>query len=164
MGSGRTTTGRRIAPAELATQLRDGITRLNRRLRQVRPVGELTQSQLSALTSLELAGALTPRELAEAERVQPPTMTRIVAKLELNGLVQRSPHPTDGRQVVLSATDAGRRMFEEYRRARDEWFTRRLADLSAAERETLRVAAEILSRIAREETTERRASAPRSDG
>ena len=50
-------------PAETAAVVRDGITRLNRRLRQARPLGELTQSQLSALTSLELAGALTPTEL-----------------------------------------------------------------------------------------------------
>src|SRR5215510_12612189 len=96
---------RAVASAKLATDIRDGIIRLNRRLRQVRPVGELTQSQLSALTSLELAGALTPRELAEAERVQPPTMTKIVAKLEDRGLVQRTPHPTDGRQVILAATE-----------------------------------------------------------
>src|SRR5215475_1580553 len=73
------------AAASVATELRDGIVRLNRRLRQVRPVGDLTQSQLSALTSLELAGEMTPRELAEAERVQPPTMTKIIAKLEDRG-------------------------------------------------------------------------------
>src|ERR1041384_2735448 len=97
-----------IDSARLATDLRDAITRLNRRLRQVRPVGELTQTQLSALTSLDLAGALTPRELAEAERVQPPTMTRIVGKLTDLGLVERVPHPTDGRQVILSATRSGR--------------------------------------------------------
>jgi DNA-binding MarR family transcriptional regulator len=84
----------------IAASLRDAIARLNRRLRQTRPPGELTQTQLSALTGLDLAGALTPRELAEAERVQPPTMTRIVAKLADLGLVQGVPHPTDGRQVT----------------------------------------------------------------
>src|SRR5215831_7500537 len=106
----RTRTTRRPTAAALATELRDGITRLNRRLRQVRPLGEITQTQLSALTSLELAGALTPRELAEAERVQPPTMTKIVAKLEERGLVQRTPHPTDGRQVILAPSPAGREL------------------------------------------------------
>src|ERR1051326_4221417 len=134
-----------IDSARLATDLRDAITRLNRRLRQVRPVGELTQSQLSALTSLELAGALTPRELAEAERVQPPTMTRIVGKLEALGLVQRTPHPTDGRQVILAATPAGRAVYNEHRRARDAWLTRQLAELPPAERATLHAAAEIRS-------------------
>lgn len=139
-----------IDSARLATDLRDAITRLNRRLRQVRPVGELTQSQLSALTSLELAGALTPRELAEAERVQPPTMTRIVGKLEALGLVQRTPHPTDGRQVILAATPAGREVYNEHRRARDAWLTRQLGELPPTERATLHAAAEILSRVAKD--------------
>ena len=140
----------RVNPAALATTLRDSIVRLNRRLRQVRPLGDVTQSQLSALTSLELAGALTPRELAEAERVQPPTLTKIVAKLEQLGLVQRAPHPTDGRQVVLSATDAGREVFTEHRRARDEWLTNRLAGLNAEEQATLNAAAAILTRLAKD--------------
>jgi DNA-binding MarR family transcriptional regulator len=138
------------SPAALAGALGDAISRLNRRLRQARPVGELTQNQISVLTSLELAGALTPRELADAERVQPPTMTKVLAKLEERGLVQRTPHPTDRRQVLLSATAAGREIIAEQRRAKDEWLTRTLAGLPAAERETLRRAAEILGRIARQ--------------
>src|SRR5262247_1052095 len=99
-----------VSPEQLTVQLRDAITRLNRRLRQERPVGDLTVTQLSALTSLRLGGALTPRELSDAERVQPPTMTKIVSKLEERGLVQRTPHPTDRRQVILAATAAGRAM------------------------------------------------------
>ena len=106
---------RHLGPAALAGALGDAITRLNRRLRQARPVGELTQNQISVLTSLELAGALTPRELADAERVQPPTMTKVLAKLEERGLVQRTPHPTDGRQVLLSATPEGRAVIAEQR-------------------------------------------------
>ncbi len=145
------TAPKRLTPAALATELREGIPRLNRRLRQVRPLGEITQSQLSALTSLEIAGALTPRELAEAERVQPPTMTRMLAKLEERGLIQRTPHPTDGRQVILSATPAGRGVIADYRRARDEWLTRQLGALTPEERETLRAAAEIFTRLARDE-------------
>ncbi|MFL6112703.1 MAG: MarR family winged helix-turn-helix transcriptional regulator [Catenulispora sp.] len=141
---------KRLTGAQLAEQLRAAITRLNRRLRQVRPVGELTLNQISVLVGLELAGALTPRELAEAERVQPPTMTKVLAKLEERGLVQRAPHPTDGRQVLLSATEAGRTELREVRRAPDEWLTSRLAALSAQDRETLRQAAEILDRLARD--------------
>jgi DNA-binding MarR family transcriptional regulator len=141
---------KQLSPAVLAGMLGDAISRLNRRLRQARPVGELTQNQISVLTSLELAGALTPRELADAERVQPPTMTKVLAKLEERGLVQRTPHPTDGRQVLLSATTTGREVIAEQRRAKDEWLTRTLAGLPAAERETLRRAAEILGRIARQ--------------
>jgi DNA-binding MarR family transcriptional regulator len=140
---------KRVAPTQLATQLRDAITRLNRRVRRARPVGDLTVTQLSALTSLRLAGALSPRELADVERVQPPTMTRIVAKLEERGLVQRTPHPTDGRQVILSPTEGGRAVLDRFERARDEWLACRLAELTPEERDTLMRAAEILQKVAR---------------
>jgi DNA-binding MarR family transcriptional regulator len=140
---------KRVTSAQLATSLRDAMTRLNRRVRQARPVGDLTATQLSAMTSLELAGALTPRELADTERVQPPTMTKIVSKLEDRGLVQRSPHPTDGRQVILSATERGREVLRSHERARDEWLTRLIADLDPDERDTLRRAAELLEKMAR---------------
>ncbi len=142
-------TAQSMPPAQLAVQLRNAITRLNRRVRQARPVGDLTVTQLSALTSLRLAGALTPRELADVERVQPPTMTKIVAKLEERGLVQRTPHPTDGRQVILAATEGGRAVLDQFERARDSWLAHRLAALPEEERETLREAAEILHRLAR---------------
>jgi DNA-binding MarR family transcriptional regulator len=138
-----------VTAVQLAPVLRDAITRLNRRVRQTRPVGDLTATQLNALTSLELAGALTPRELADVERVQPPTMTKIVAKLEERGLVGRSPHPTDGRQVILAATEAGRAVLAQFERARDEWLASRLAELSRDERDTLRRAADILRKLAR---------------
>jgi DNA-binding MarR family transcriptional regulator len=141
---------RTVTSTQLAEQLRAATTRLNRRLRQTRPVGELTQNQLSVLGSLELAGALTPRELSDAERVQPPTMTKVLAKLEERGLIQRAPHPTDGRQVLLSATPEGRAVLLEQRRVKAEWLTRRLAGLSAADRQVLAQAAEILERIARD--------------
>jgi DNA-binding MarR family transcriptional regulator len=140
------------AAAPLAGALRDAIMRLNRRLRQTRPLGDLTLTQISALTSLGLAGALSPRELAEHERVQPPTMTKIIAKLEERGLVQRTPHPTDGRQVVLHATEDGRAAVAEQRRAGDAWLARALSDLPAEDRETLRRAADLLDRIARGRT------------
>lgn len=142
-------TAERVPPAQLAPQLRDAITRLNRRVRRARPVGDLTVTQVSALTSLRLAGAMTPRELAEIERVQPPTMTKIVAKLEDRGLVRRTPHPTDGRQVILAATEGGQAVLDQFERARDEWLAHRLAALDEDERETLHRAAEILQQLAR---------------
>lgn len=135
-------------PAAIA--LREAISRFNRRLRQTRPIGELTVAQVSALNLLDAAGAMTPRELAEAERVQPPTMTRIVARLEEKGLVQRTPHPTDGRQVILAPSPEGRRLVREYRRVSNEWLAQRLAGLSAEERETLQRAAGIIARLARD--------------
>ncbi|CCH15600.1 MarR family transcriptional regulator [Micromonospora lupini] len=145
----RTVTAERVPPAQLAPQLRDAITRLNRRVRRARPVGDLTVTQVSALTSLRLAGAMTPRELADVERVQPPTMTKIVAKLEDRGLVRRTPHPTDGRQVILAATEGGQAVLDQFERARDEWLAHRLAALDEDDRETLHRAAEILQQLAR---------------
>jgi DNA-binding MarR family transcriptional regulator len=138
-----------MTPEQLTVRLRDAITRLNRRLRQERPLGDLTVTQLSALTSLRIGGALTPRELSDAERVQPPTMTKIVAKLEERGLVQRSPHPTDGRQVLLTPTADGFEVIDSYQRVRDEWLAAKLADLTPDERDTVARAASILEGLAR---------------
>lgn len=141
---------KRMPAAQLAAQLRDSITRLNRRVRQSRPIGDLTATQLSALVSLELAGALTPRELADVERVRPPTMTKIIAKLEERGLLQRTPHPTDRRQVILAATPDGRSVLEQIERAREEWLAQRLAALPEQDRAVLQRAAEILRGLARD--------------
>lgn len=138
-----------ISTEQLATVLRDAITRINRRVRQARPVGDLTIAQLSALTSLELAGELTPRELADVERVRPPTMTKIIGKLEEGGLVRRTPHPTDGRQVLIAATERGREVYAQFQRARDTWLAEHLAELEPEDRETLHRAAVILLRVAR---------------
>jgi DNA-binding MarR family transcriptional regulator len=134
---------------ELAKTLREAIQRLNRRVRQARPVGDLTFSQLSALTSLQLAGALTPRELADLERVQPPTMTKIVGKLEDRGLVARTPHPTDGRQVILQPTEQGRAVYAQFELARNAWLAEQLEELSPEDRDVLSRAAEIIQRVAR---------------
>lgn len=139
----------RVTAEQLAVSLREAIMRLNRRLRQARAVGDLTFSQLSALTSLQLAGALTPRELADVERVQPPTMTKIVGKLEERGLVLRTPHPTDRRQVILAATEAGRAVYGQFETARNEWLALQLAELTPDERDTLERAAQILRQVAR---------------
>src|SRR6266487_1451712 len=97
----------------LATALRISVSRLARRLRVERLVPELagpalSDTQLAALATLERHGAMTPGELAEHEKVQPPSMTRVIAVLVESQLVRREPHASDRRQVVLTATDAGR--------------------------------------------------------
>jgi DNA-binding MarR family transcriptional regulator len=145
----RMPTGRRSPHVQVAIALSEAITRFNRRMRQARPVGELSLAQISALQSLEVAGAMTPRELADVERVQPPTITKIVARLEEKGLIQRTPHPTDGRQVILAPSPQGRQLINEYGRFRDEWLAQRLAQLSPEDREALQRAAEIIARLAR---------------
>jgi DNA-binding MarR family transcriptional regulator len=76
-------------------------------------------------------------------------MTKIVGKLEDLGLVARTPHPTDRRQVILAATEQGRSVYAQFESARNAWLAERLAALDPAERDTLQRAAQILQQVAR---------------
>jgi DNA-binding MarR family transcriptional regulator len=134
---------------ELAAELRTSVMRLARRLRRMRADTSLGLGQLAALGTLDRHGPMTPGELAAHERVQPPSMTRTVKALEETGYLTRTPHPTDGRQVVLALTAAGERMLKEDRRQREAWLAQRLRDLSAEDRELLLRAAEVLDRLGR---------------
>ncbi len=141
----------RPAPAtlELADSLRPAVLRLARRLRQTRDESvELTASQYSVLAALSLRGRLSMGELAAEERVQPPTVTRVVNALAERDLVRRSPAPHDGRQSLVELTDAGRGLLLANQRLRAEWLADRLAGLDAAELEVLRNAVPLLSRVA----------------
>ena len=137
-----------LSDGELASALRLSVMRLARRMRTERADISLTLSQLAALATLERSGPLTPRELAAAERVRPPSMTRLVASLEAAGLVTRTAHPSDGRQVVLDASPAGVALVGEDRRRRQAWLARQLVDLDAEERAVLVRAAGLLDRLA----------------
>ena len=137
----------RTDPA-LASALRLAVMRLARRMRGERADASLTLSQLAALATLERSGPLTPGELAAAERVSPPSMTRLAASLEAAGLATRTAHPSDGRQVLLAASPAGGALLREDRRRRDAWLARRLAELPPEDREVLRRAAAVLDRLA----------------
>ena len=132
----------------LSSTLRICVMRLARRLRSQRAETDLTLTQLSALATLDRHGPLTPGELAAHEKVQPPSMTRVVAGLEQRGLVTRAPHPTDGRQVLVALAGPGRQLLAEDRRRRDVWLAQRLAELTADERAVLQAAAPILERLA----------------
>ena len=134
----------------LASELRTTVMRLARRLRNQRADDTLSLSQLAALGTLFRHGPLTPGELATHERVQPPSMTRLIAKLEDAGLVTRADHPTDRRQVLVAISASGRDMLKADRERRDAWLTQRMRDLSAEEREILHSAAEVLRRLADE--------------
>jgi DNA-binding MarR family transcriptional regulator len=136
----------------LATTLRISVSRLARRLRVERLVPELAEpalsdTQLAALATLERHGAMTPGELAEHEKVQPPSMTRVIAALVEWQLVTRAPHPTDRRQVILTVTGVGRDLVQKVRHRREAWLARRLAELSPDERAILRAAAPILEKL-----------------
>ena len=132
----------------LASALRLSVMRLARRMRRERADTSLTLSQLAALATLERHGPLTPRELAAAERVQPPSMTRLLASLVTAGLVTRTDHPTDRRQVLLAASPEGVALLREDRRRRDAWLAQRLRELEPEDREVLRRAAAVLDRLA----------------
>ena len=125
------------------------VLRLARRLRSERADNDLTLTQLATLGTLERHGPLTPRELARHERVQPPSMTRVLTGLEERALVVRTPHPTDRRQVLVAVSDAARSLLHEDRRRRDVWLARRLAELSREERLALQAALPVLERLAR---------------
>lgn len=131
----------------LASALRLSVMRLARRMRAQRADTSLTLSQLATLATLDRHGQLTPRDLAEHEKVQPPSMTRMLAALEGEGLVTRTAHPTDGRQVLIALTSPGRALLVEDRRRREAWLAKRLADLDPAELATLREATVILDRL-----------------
>jgi DNA-binding MarR family transcriptional regulator len=136
----------------LATAMRISISRLARRLRVERlglggPETVLSDIQLAALAALERHDAMSPGELAEHEKVQPPSMTRVIALLEERGLVRREPHATDRRQVILTVTPEGRDLVQRVRRRREAWLAQRLQELTPEERQILRDAAPILEKI-----------------
>ena len=135
--------------AELASLMRVSVMRLSRRLRAERSDAGLTLTQIATLGTLDRHGPLTPRELAEHEKVQPPSMTRVLASLEELGLIDRTPHETDGRQHLVSLTDRARALLKEDRRRREAWLAQRLAELTQDERDLLRDAAPLLERLSR---------------
>ena len=134
--------------AALAHDLRLAVMRFSRRLRNQRVDTSVTLTHLAALSTLKRHGRMSPGELAGHERVQPPSMTRVVVALEGMGLVTRSPHPTDGRQVVIDLTPAAEDLLGAEARAREAWLSGMLQQLTAEERAVLREAAAIIDKLA----------------
>lgn len=137
--------------AGLASALRISVSRLARRLRaERRSEGlepDLSDTQLAALAALERHSAMTPGELADHEKVQPPSMTRVITVLEDRGLVMRAPHASDRRQVVLTVTEYGREVVQQSRMLREVWLAKRLRELTPQERSALRAAAPVLEKL-----------------
>ena len=131
------------ADRELAALLRHAIARSARRLRQEAGT-DLSPSLSAALATVDRHGPLTPSELAARERVQRPTITRVVCRLEEAGLVARAADPTDGRSALITVTPAGRALLEAGRTRKDAFLSERLEALPAADRATLARAAELL--------------------
>ena len=134
---------------DLATRLRLDISRMARRLRQEAGAG-LSPSQTAALVTIERHGPLTPSELAERERVQRPTVTRVLARLEEAGLVARAADPQDRRSSLVSISDDGRALLQSARARKDAYLARRIDALEPADREALERAAALLERMLEE--------------
>lgn len=135
--------------AGLASALRVSLARLTRRLRRQAAAHSLTPTQFATLAAVERHSGITPGELAELEKVQPPSMTRVIAALEERGLVARTPHPTDRRQVTVTVTEAAQALLKEERRRKEAWLNQRLKELTPEERTILRQAAPILEKLSR---------------
>ena len=141
-----------VAPAsaegDLAPALRMAVVRLARRLRLEDTASGTTISQLSALAVVEKHGPIILSDIAARERVQPPTMTRLVANLEAQGLVDRAGDAKDRRLVRIAVTQAGRAALEDSRRRRTAFLAEQVRTLSGADREDLLRALPILERLA----------------
>jgi DNA-binding MarR family transcriptional regulator len=140
---------------ELAARLRLAITRTARRLRQEAGT-DLGPSGASALATIERHGPLAPSELAERERIKRPTVARILARLEQEGLVDRVRDPDDGRASIVSTTARGRALLRRLRARKTAYLASRLGELEPGEVAALRRAAEVLERMLEGEAGDRR--------
>jgi DNA-binding MarR family transcriptional regulator len=131
---------------DLATHLRLTIARTARRLRQ-EAGSDLSPSMSTALATIERHGPMTPSELAARERVQRPTATRVLARLEDMGLIQRTPDPQDRRSSLVAITPEASEMLAEQRTRKTAFLAERLDRLGAEDRAALERAADILERM-----------------
>ena len=136
-----------LDPEQLATELHSAAIHLLRRVRSTDAALGVTPARLSALSVLVFGGPMSLKQLADAEQVAAPTMSKIVAALEAGRLVRREADSRDGRAVRLIATRAGKRLMERGRRLRVSRLAAELEELSAAEQATLRRAARILREL-----------------
>jgi DNA-binding MarR family transcriptional regulator len=136
-----------LSSTQVADQLHSAAIHLLRRIRKVDEASGLTAARLSALSVLVFGGPTTVGQLARAEQVSAPTMSRLVSGLERDGFVTREADAGDARSVRVRATPKGRRVLVQGRERRVQELVRLLDDVSAAELETLGSAAEIMERI-----------------
>lgn len=134
-----------IETRALAGDLSLAVMRLSRHLRGRRADAQISLTKLSALTTLGREGPMTSGALAGREKVRPPSMTRSVALLSELGLVERSSHPADGRQIIVRLSEAGEALLADEIHAREAWMNKQLSGLNADELVTLRGAVGIIT-------------------
>lgn len=134
--------------ATTATELRAVIGRLSRRLRTEAGTQDLTSTQLEVLRRLLQEGPATTSELAREAQMRPQSMSATIAALEREGLVDRSPDPSDGRAIVVSMSEHGTRAIAQSRAAKQGWLTRAMAErLTDAEQAQLTASVAILAKL-----------------
>ena len=131
---------------ELPARLRLAIARMARRMRQ-EAGDDLSPSMTAALATIERHGPLTPSRLAELERIKRPTATRVLRRLEEEGLIERVADPSDGRSAVVSITRPGAALLKKLRSRKNAYLARRLRELPEEDVEALERAAEVLERL-----------------
>lgn len=131
----------------MADRLHSAAIHLLRRLRKEDDAAGISASRLSALSVVVFAGPVTMGQLAAAEQVSAPTMTRLIGAMERDGLVVREDDAEDGRIVWIRATAKGSRILHDARRRRVAALTDELAALDGAELRLLARAAEIVERL-----------------
>jgi DNA-binding MarR family transcriptional regulator len=135
--------------AHLASELRGLVGKLKRRLREQGSAGDFTPSQIAVIQRLEKHGPATASGLARAEGMRPQSMAAVIGVLDAAGMVSGAPDPSDGRQTLLSLTEACRQRLREGRAARQDWLTKTLqARLSAEEQAVVAEAVVLLRRLA----------------
>ncbi len=139
--------GTSISLETTVAELSLAIGQLLRRLRAESNPDELTWSQTVALARLEKAGPMTTADLARAEFVKPQSMGATLAELEREGLVERHPHPTDGRQILFALTEGGFEARRKRSAAKQKWLLAAMAKLNPGEQQTLVSAAALIKRL-----------------
>ena len=145
----RSKPGVTVETGELADRLHSAAIHLLRRLRREDDASGLPAPQLSALSVIVFAGPITLGALADAEQVRPPTITRLVEKLESAGLVERTSDPTDKRVSRLAATAKGVKLLHDGRRRRVASLSASLASLPIGERHAIAKALPVLEKVVR---------------
>ena len=131
------------------SELTQAIGVLLRRVRAATAAEELSLSETAVLGRLARGGPATTADLARAEAVKPQSMRATLAALEALGLVERKPHPTDGRQIHIQLTPQGVAMRQRLKEAKQTWLAQALAKLDPGDQATLFAAGEIFKRLAK---------------
>jgi DNA-binding MarR family transcriptional regulator len=139
-----------IDATELAARLRLGVTRLARRLRQETDA-DVTPSQLAALSTIERHQPMTVGDLSAHERVQPPTMTRVISALVDSGFVAREPDPSDRRVAWLRLSPEGARFLARGRTRKEAYLAKRLRRIEPERLVILEQAVDLLEELVEED-------------